>query len=136
MKDFVTAVAYHFCLNLPEKYSQPGDHFLAHPCRRRMAFTPSRRFGEEPSLDFDEEPPSPDGRMEDRGMQMASPPSRSPGLGRRSNQPRLHRALCKSDQRKCEGEIRRQHHCTAALLGNQISTLIDGVKVTICGRHN
>ena len=30
--NFVRAVAYHFCLNLPEKFSQPGDHFLAHPC--------------------------------------------------------------------------------------------------------
>ena len=25
-------VTYYFCLNLPEKFSQPGDHFLAQPC--------------------------------------------------------------------------------------------------------
>ena len=30
--NFVPAVAYHFCLNLPEKFSQPGAHFLAQPC--------------------------------------------------------------------------------------------------------
>ena len=27
--NFAPAVAYHFCLNLPEKFPQPGDHFLA-----------------------------------------------------------------------------------------------------------
>ena len=26
------AVAYRFCLNLAEKFSQPGTHFLAQPC--------------------------------------------------------------------------------------------------------
>ena len=30
--NFVPAVAYHFCLNLPEKFSQPGVHGLADPC--------------------------------------------------------------------------------------------------------
>ena len=25
--NFVPAVAYNFCINLPEKFSQPGDHF-------------------------------------------------------------------------------------------------------------
>ena len=38
--NFVPAVTYHFCLNLHEKYWQPGAHFLAHPCtppRRRPA---------------------------------------------------------------------------------------------------
>ena len=29
---FVPFVAYPFCLNLPEKFSKPGDHFLAQPC--------------------------------------------------------------------------------------------------------
>ena len=28
---FFPAVAYHICLNLPEKFSQPEDHFLAQP---------------------------------------------------------------------------------------------------------
>ena len=32
LENFDPAVAYHFCLNLPEKYSQPGDYFLAQPC--------------------------------------------------------------------------------------------------------
>ena len=31
--NFVPAVAYHFCLNLQGKCSQPGDHFLAQPCK-------------------------------------------------------------------------------------------------------
>ena len=30
--NFVPAVAHHFCLNLPEVFSQPGAHFLAQPC--------------------------------------------------------------------------------------------------------
>ena len=29
---FVTAVAYHFCLNLPRAFSQPGVRGLADPC--------------------------------------------------------------------------------------------------------
>ena len=29
---FVPAVAYHFCLKLPEKFTQPVYHFLAHHC--------------------------------------------------------------------------------------------------------
>ena len=29
---FATAVAYHFCLNLPELFSQPGARGLADPC--------------------------------------------------------------------------------------------------------
>ena len=32
--NFVTAVAYHFCLNLPEKFSQPGARGLANPCTK------------------------------------------------------------------------------------------------------
>ena len=32
--NFVPAVAYHFCLNLPEKLSQPGNGILAQPCTR------------------------------------------------------------------------------------------------------
>ena len=31
--NFVTAVAYHFCLNLPRTYSQPGKHSFGDPCR-------------------------------------------------------------------------------------------------------
>ena len=30
--EFVPAVAYHLCLKLPKKFSQPGAHFLAQPC--------------------------------------------------------------------------------------------------------
>ena len=26
-----TCIAYHFCLNLPEKFSQPGAHFVGQP---------------------------------------------------------------------------------------------------------
>ena len=29
--NFVPAVAYHFCLNLPKKFSQPGVRGLADP---------------------------------------------------------------------------------------------------------
>ena len=39
--NFVYAVAYHFCLNLPRAFSQPGARGLADPCRltRRMVVT-------------------------------------------------------------------------------------------------
>ena len=30
--NFVIAVAYHFCLNLPRAFSQPGGRGLADPC--------------------------------------------------------------------------------------------------------
>ena len=30
--DFVPAVAYHFCFNLPAAFTQPGQSFLAKPC--------------------------------------------------------------------------------------------------------
>ena len=30
--NFVTALAYHFCLALPATFTQPGDHLLAEPC--------------------------------------------------------------------------------------------------------
>ena len=30
--NFVTADAYHFCLNLPDTFSQPGPRGLADPC--------------------------------------------------------------------------------------------------------
>ena len=30
--NFVTAVAYHFCLNLPRAFWQPGARGLADPC--------------------------------------------------------------------------------------------------------
>ena len=32
-ENLVLAVAYHFCLALPEKFSQPGNHSFAGPCR-------------------------------------------------------------------------------------------------------
>ena len=32
MVNFVTAVAYHFCLALPAAFTQPGNHLLAEPC--------------------------------------------------------------------------------------------------------
>ena len=31
----VPAVAYHFCLNLPRAFSQPGKHSFGDPCTRR-----------------------------------------------------------------------------------------------------
>ena len=30
--EFCSCSAYHFCLNLPERFSQPGDLFLVQPC--------------------------------------------------------------------------------------------------------
>ena len=30
--NFVTALAYHFCLALAATFTQPGGHFLAKPC--------------------------------------------------------------------------------------------------------
>ena len=30
--NFITAVAYHFCLSLPAAFTQPGSHILAEPC--------------------------------------------------------------------------------------------------------
>ena len=30
--NFVTAVAYHFCLTLPRAFSQPGKHSFGNPC--------------------------------------------------------------------------------------------------------
>ena len=30
--NFVSAVAYHFCLALPAAFTQPGIHLLAKPC--------------------------------------------------------------------------------------------------------
>ena len=30
--NFVTAVAYHLCLNLPRAFSQPGKHSFGDPC--------------------------------------------------------------------------------------------------------
>ena len=32
--NFVTALAYHFCLALPAAFTQPGDHLLDDPCVR------------------------------------------------------------------------------------------------------
>ena len=32
LENFVPVVAYHFCFNLPGKFSQPWAHFLAQPC--------------------------------------------------------------------------------------------------------
>ena len=31
--NFITAVAYHFCLSLPAAFTQPGRSLLADPCR-------------------------------------------------------------------------------------------------------
>ena len=31
--NFVTAIAYHFCIALPAAFTQPEDHLLAEPCR-------------------------------------------------------------------------------------------------------
>ena len=32
MVNFVSAVAYHFCLAVPAAFAQPGDHLLADLC--------------------------------------------------------------------------------------------------------
>ena len=32
MVNFVPAVAYHFCLNLPAAFSQPGARLILEPC--------------------------------------------------------------------------------------------------------
>ena len=32
LENFVPAVAYHFCLNLPAAFSQPGNGLIAIPC--------------------------------------------------------------------------------------------------------
>ena len=47
--NFVTAVAYLFCLNLPRALSQPGKHSLATPtcelhCGRRKRNAAQRRY--------------------------------------------------------------------------------------------
>ena len=34
LENFVTTVFYHFCLNLAEKFSQPGDNFFPSPVQR------------------------------------------------------------------------------------------------------
>ena len=33
LMNFVSAIAYHFCLALPAAFTQPGVHLLSHPCR-------------------------------------------------------------------------------------------------------
>ena len=40
-ENFAPPVAYHFCLNLPGKSSQPGGHFSAQPCTQ---FTEGETF--------------------------------------------------------------------------------------------
>ena len=32
LENFITAVAYHFCLSTPESFTQPGRSLLAEPC--------------------------------------------------------------------------------------------------------
>ena len=44
-ENFVLAFAYHFCLSLPEKFSQPGNHSFARPCKD---FTQFPYFGSPP----------------------------------------------------------------------------------------
>ena len=34
--NFTVAVAYHFCLSLPETFTQPGRSLIAEPCIRRI----------------------------------------------------------------------------------------------------
>ena len=38
--NYVTALAYHFCLALPAAFSQPGDRPLAEPCTPEGTDTP------------------------------------------------------------------------------------------------
>ena len=49
-ENFVLAVAYHFCLALPEHFSQPGNHSFAGPCtyfklKAFGAWSSFRQFG-------------------------------------------------------------------------------------------
>ena len=37
--NFVSAVAYHLCLNLPRAFSQPGKHSFGDPCRGSLYCT-------------------------------------------------------------------------------------------------
>ena len=37
--NFVPAVAYHFCLNMPEAFSQPGNGLLEVPCTTLVVST-------------------------------------------------------------------------------------------------
>ena len=39
MVNFVTAVAYHFCLISPAAFSQPGKHSFDDPCKNLETFT-------------------------------------------------------------------------------------------------
>jgi len=42
--NFVPAVACHFCLNLPVRFLQPGNHFVAHPCKYPPIFESNLRW--------------------------------------------------------------------------------------------
>ena len=46
--NFVTAVAYHFCLNLPIAFSQPGKHSFGDPCISVSLRHPFGRFSPSP----------------------------------------------------------------------------------------
>ena len=37
--NFVTALAYHFCLALPAAFTQPGNYLLAEPCPVHTVYT-------------------------------------------------------------------------------------------------
>ena len=43
--NFITAVAYHFCLNLPVAFTQPGPHLLAESCISPMHCLYKTHFG-------------------------------------------------------------------------------------------
>ena len=47
---FVPAVAYYFCLNLSEKFSQPSDHFSAQPYTKRNLGRLAQRVGVRASI--------------------------------------------------------------------------------------
>ena len=40
--NFVPAVAYHFCLNLPAAFTQPGARLLVEPCMSHLPNSPMR----------------------------------------------------------------------------------------------
>ena len=45
--NFVTALAYHFCLALPAALTQPGDHLLAKPCSLKATSDPFQEVHKE-----------------------------------------------------------------------------------------
>ena len=50
--EFVTAVAYHFCLALPAAFTQPGTHLLAKFCSCQLKYMGLASFYSTPWYQF------------------------------------------------------------------------------------